>query len=784
MADAGAIRAGGAFVEIFAKDGPFHQGMTRVQNRLKQVGAAMQKVGTSMALGGAAFAAPLLLAVRGAAQFQDALLDAKTSAGLTAEQMEQVKQKALELSKAGVGGPAEIAKAFTALIKAGMPLQQAMDGAAEAVVKFASNAGIDVAQAAELASDAMNVFGKNTTDATDIIKAAADSSSTGISQMVEAFSNVGAVAADAGQSMETVSAALAILANNMVKGGDAGTALKTMMLRLTTGADSAAEGLAQVGLSTESFRDSAGKLMPLNQMMDVLKGRLDSLNEGDRAKVMYKIFGSYGLKAATILMKDGSDGFRKIAEAMAQSQSNAGAFDDRMSGITGTFKKLSAALERLQSAFADSLGNSMSYVADAIVGVMDALSGLLQAVPMLGKVAAIGAGGVFVIGTAAIVAGVGLKVMAAGVGVLTTAIMALMSPVGLVVASIAGLGALFVVVGRQMSSSFKRETDAMVTALSRGDFSAAGSLLMANLAIVFQKGWMTIKQTFNAAADTIGGIFSYMFDKAIEGLDKFMGLFGGDIMTLSGKLEKLGLLFKAAFNWKWAATSLRGALKEVDDRIAKERQDNPTAAGRAAARDMVRGNKATERERLRATQEAADEKVLDDLRKTRDEARKKALGEEKKSVDQTSETLKDFASSIKDGVANGAAAVQDAGKESGTGSGGADQGGIISTFASSVAEQLGVGPTLTAQEQTATNTAEIAANTGRMAAAMSSTPSPEELAPGVDAAGRAAAGAVAPGVQSSEMLTALDKVLLELMKHTPILSSISKNIATGGLAFG
>lgn len=779
MADAGAIRAGGAFVEIFAKDGAFQQGMTRVQNRLKQVGTAMKQVGTSMALGGAAFAAPMLLAVRGAAQFEDALLDAKTSAGLTVEQMEQVKQKSLELSKAGVGGPAEIAKAFTALIKAGMPLQQAMDGAAEAVVKFASNAGIEVAQAAELASDAMNVFGKNTTDATDIIKAAADSSSTGIGQMVEAFSNVGAVAADAGQSMETVSAALAILANNMVKGGDAGTALKTMLLRLTTGADSASEGLAQVGLSTESFRDSAGKLMPLNQMMDVLKGRLDSLNEGDRAKVMYKIFGSYGLKAATILMKDGSDGFRKIAEAMAQSQSNAGAFNDRMSGITGTFKKLSAALERLQSAFADSLGNSMSYVADAIVGVMDALSGLLRAVPMLGKVAAIGAGGIFVIGVAAIAAGVGLNIMAAGAGVLTTILAALLSPVGLVVAAVAGLAALFVVVGRQMSSSFKRETDAMTAAIMRGDLSSAGQLIMANLAIVFQKGWMTIKQTFNAAVDTISGIFSYMFDKAIEGLDKFMGLFGGDIMTLSGKLEKLGLLFKAAFDWKWASTSLRGALKDVDDRIAKERERNPTAEGRAAARDMARGNASTNRERMRAMQDDEDQRTLDELRRNRDEARKKALGEEEKAADQTSQTLKDFAASIKDGTANAGGHAQ-----AEKAAGGSDPGGIISTFASSVAEQLGVGPTMGAQEQTAANTAEIADNTAAMASAMANAPAPEELAPGVAQAGRVASGGAAPGVGSSDMLTAMDKVLLELMKHTPLLSSINKNTANAGLAFG
>jgi hypothetical protein len=149
---AGAIRAGRAFVEIFAADSAFQQSMTRIRTTMATMGQQLRRAGTGTFFAGAGLGAPLMLAVRSAASFENALFDARASAGLTAAEVDKIKQKSLELSKAGLGGPAAIAQAFTALVKAGMPLEDALGGAAEAVVKFAANAGIDVTTAAETRS--------------------------------------------------------------------------------------------------------------------------------------------------------------------------------------------------------------------------------------------------------------------------------------------------------------------------------------------------------------------------------------------------------------------------------------------------------------------------------------------------------------------------------------------------------------------------------------------------------------------------------------------------------
>jgi TP901 family phage tail tape measure protein len=785
MASASSIRAGGAFVEIFAKDGKFHQAMKRVENRLRATGAAMQKVGTGLALGGAAIGLPMVLAAKKAATFEDALLNARASAGLTAKEMEKVKQKSLELSKAGVGGPTEIANAFTALIKAGMPLEQALNGAAEAVVKFSSNSGVEATQAAEVASDAMNVFGESTQRATDILKAAADSSSTDIPQMVEAFSNVGAVAKDANQSMDTVSQALAILANNMVKGGDAGTALKTTMLRLATGADSAAEGLEMVGLSTDSFRDATGKMLPLGRQMDILRDKLDKLGAGDRAKVMYKIFGSYGLKAATILMKDGSAGFEKMAQAMGQAGTNAEAFDQRMGGISGSFKRITDAVERVAIAFTTSLGPSLAIATRFITGLLDGVTWFLTAFPTFGKIAAGAAAGLVVLGTASIVGGVALKVLATGVSVVTAALAALATPVGLAVATITAGLALIVVAGRQLSPAFKRETDAMMAAIGRADFSAAGALAMANLRIVLEQGWDKITDITQSATDGLASAFSFMWDKATEGLDRFMGLFGSDIYSLQSKFEKLSLYFKAAFDWRFASNGLKKALADVDARIAKERSRNPTADSRADARKESRTEAADQRAKAREEKKARDEAELEDLRKKRDEARKRALGEETKAEDKAAEEVKRPAASD----AGGSMSLPSEGSADSKSKDGAS---TLGTFSASIASQMGVGPQLNAAERTADATEKIAENTGMMAAdarangqgggVITVPPVPDNLASGVEASAQVASPDKL-AASAEAQLSVLEKIAASMSEQTGFLKAIAAGIKSSGLAF-
>ena len=68
-ASAGAIRAGSAYVEIFARDGQFQQSMSRIRARMMTLGTQLRQAGTGMTIGGTAIGAPFIFAARTAAAF-------------------------------------------------------------------------------------------------------------------------------------------------------------------------------------------------------------------------------------------------------------------------------------------------------------------------------------------------------------------------------------------------------------------------------------------------------------------------------------------------------------------------------------------------------------------------------------------------------------------------------------------------------------------------------------------------------------------------------------------
>ena len=638
-ASAGAVRAGSAFVEIFTRDTQFQQGMTRIRTRLTQLGTMMRQAGTGMTLTGGAIAAPMVMALRQASGFQDALNEARTAAGLTAAEVEKIKQKATQLSAAGVGSQSGIAQAMTQLVKAGMPLEEVLDGAGEAVVKFAKNTGVETTKAAEIVQGSMTLFGVSAEKATDTLKAAADASNTDVPRMVQGFSQVAKVAESAGQDMETTAAALAILSNNMTDGSDAGTSLKTMLQRLRTGAGEADDGLKELGLSVGSFRDSTGRSLPIGQQMDILKSKLDGVDAIAKDQVLFKIFGSDAIRAAEIFLDTGSAGFAKMQEAMSKSMTNADAFDIKMSGISGTFERISNAAERVSNALADALGTgTLAAFEQGIVGVVGTVGRLITAFPEVSQAAAMLAGGLIVTGAAAIAGGMALQGVGGALRILQNvlpAIPALFTPIGLAVAGV-GLGiAGGIMIARELSPAFKQETDAIGAALMRLDFGAAWDLMRIDMAMALNSMSQTAYQSFDFLQNTAAAAGSFMADKLVEGLDRFMGVFGLDVLRLQEGFQKLAIYQRAAFNWDFWRNGMDSAIAKVEADIDAARARAPTADARAKQRDEKRGDAAKARGEAGKKRDAGFDAVRVELAKDHERALKRALGSAEASKPQT-----------------------------------------------------------------------------------------------------------------------------------------------------
>jgi TP901 family phage tail tape measure protein len=531
MATASGIRMGKVFVEIGADPKQLFAAIKTVERQLGKLGQfsdkvanSMRSVGTRIAGIGIAAAAPLAIAARQSAAFDDALRNVTASTGATAAQIDQVRAAAMAMSKDMGMGPTAITQAFLELLKAGMPLEQVLGGAGKAATQFARVGEMAVGEAAVVMADAMKVFGVEAEVAANTISAAADASSTDINNLSIAFSQVSAVAGLANQSIQDTATALAIMANAGVKGSDAGTSLKTMLMRLMAPSEEAGKALAAIGLSTESFRGADGQILPLVKVIGVLQRALAGVDQMAQDNIFRDVFGQDAIRAAAILTQTGTDGFAKMRASMSESLTVWQKYNTLMGGLTGATVAASAGFERLAIAVGDHLSGAFASF----------LQFAGRAAGLLGEFVAVNGE------TAATYAKV-----AAAIGIAGTAIVGLGTALGVVNFAMGGIVAAF--------SLFLVPLGTMVVALG----GAAISLAVATVkAVAFGVA--------SAAAALSGAAAFGLLNIAIGGAALFIAAaVTGLVLSLGQAVGQMGLVESAVGSMKATARDAMGVLAEL-----------------------------------------------------------------------------------------------------------------------------------------------------------------------------------------------------------------------------
>jgi hypothetical protein len=253
-----------------------------------------------------------------------------------------------------------------------------------------------------------------------------------------------AVAGLANQSIDDLSASLAILANNGVKGSDAGTSIKTMLMRLMAPADDAADALAQVGLSTQSFRGADGKMRPMVAIINALNQAMQGLDQTAKDDLFRRIFGADAIRSAAILSTAGVAGFQGMRAQMGNAMSVGDKFNVMMSGLAGTGLRVSAAMERLAISVSTAVSPAVSAAAVYVTGFATGLASLIsenkELVMFLAKLAA----GLVVAGGALAGVGIAIQGVSFGFAGLGKAAYLVVTPLALIVSTAFGIAASFV----------------------------------------------------------------------------------------------------------------------------------------------------------------------------------------------------------------------------------------------------------------------------------------------------------------------------------------------------
>lgn len=274
------------------------------------------------------------------ARFQSTLNVFRVTASATADQMKVVREQAEALGRditlPGVGAQ-DAAESMTELSKAGLSVQDSLNGA-RGVLQLATAAAIDNAQATELAASALNAFGLSGDQAVhvaDVLTNAANDAQGSIVDMGIALQQSAAVSRQAGLSLEQTVAALTLLARSGLRGSDAGTSLRTALIRLINPTAKAAREIDKLGLHV---RTATGAINL--DVFDEFARKTRNLTAAQRDQSLAIIFGQDAIRAAAILAREGSSALDAETASVNKSGSAAKLAGARMAGLSGDVENL------------------------------------------------------------------------------------------------------------------------------------------------------------------------------------------------------------------------------------------------------------------------------------------------------------------------------------------------------------------------------------------------------------------------------------------------------------
>lgn len=388
-----------------------------------------------------ALTAPLMVAggagVKAAADFDVLLTQIEVFGNVAPDQMEKVRQYALQMGADTKFASSDAAAAMLDLLKSGQSLEQAMAALPE-VLNLAAAGEIGLAEAAGIVSSGLAVFKLGAEDAARVSNAlarAANASRADVRGLGQALNNVGPVAAQFNLSIEDTSAVLGVFAQNGIMGAEAGTQLRSMLLNMSEQTPKTKAAWDELNIS---MYDSQGNMRDFNTIIKELDAALDKLPVEDQNRLMAQLGGSYGIVGLSALRAAG--GIDSMRASMAEAPEAASIAERFMDTFKGKIESLMGSIETLQiTALTPFMNDFLAPLADRVIEVVNATTQWVEANQPIAQtiiriIAVVGALAPIIWGaTKAIQSAISIfRALATIVGLVT-------SPIGLLIAAIAGL---------------------------------------------------------------------------------------------------------------------------------------------------------------------------------------------------------------------------------------------------------------------------------------------------------------------------------------------------------
>lgn len=329
-----------------------------LENSLSKLGSISKKgaktVVTAIASITAAIGGVAAASINVGVEFESSMSQVAATMGITAEEIangsdsfELLKKAAKDAGSTTQFSASQSASALNFLALAGYDAEKAVS-ALPTVLNLAAAGGLDLAYASDLVTDSMSSLGLETSQLegfVDQLAKTSQKSNTSVGQLGEAILTVGGTAKVLAGGTTELNSALAILADNGVKGAEGGTALRNIILSLSAPTDVAAKQMERLGLKVF---DAQGNMRPLNDIFKDLDKTLSKMTQGEQTRVLSKLFNKVDLKSVNALLANSGERFDELSGYISNADGAAAAMAETMNdNLKGRMTQLSSALEGL-----------------------------------------------------------------------------------------------------------------------------------------------------------------------------------------------------------------------------------------------------------------------------------------------------------------------------------------------------------------------------------------------------------------------------------------------------
>lgn len=307
--------------------------------------------------------------------FEAGMSQVSAISGATAAEMEQLTQRAKDLGAATKFTASEAAEAMNYMAMAGWDAEQMLDGI-DGVISLAAASGEDLGQVSDIVTDAITAFGLAAEDVnhfSDVLAAASAASNTNVGMMGETFKYCSTLAGAMGFAIEDVAEAIGVMANSGIKSTMAGTALRTLLTKLSDEVKITGDAIGEVTIKTSN---ADGSMRGLTEILTDMRAAWAGLTESERATQAEAIAGKNAMSGFLALMNAGESDVEKLRAAIEECDGASAQMAETMQdNVSGAVTIMQSALEGLGIAIYEKFGDELK---DNINDITDIFSNLTE----------------------------------------------------------------------------------------------------------------------------------------------------------------------------------------------------------------------------------------------------------------------------------------------------------------------------------------------------------------------------------------------------------------------